>query len=607
MSSRVCLCSSYRGWQLALVAVVLGGVVLYAYHPEKLWLRPPPSAADEPAAEISPPSPTMADVQRQFLWEVEHHGQVLSQRGFRLFADALSRADVQALTGLLAPDFRGQVLEQPRAVRLANDFVDIVRLEDAGHARAVLTREQFRDRLLEYRRFFTQPPKVQLALMTLSPTIRENLDSPWQGTCQLRLWGETAPALLSAEEKGAGVQAPGEVTLSLQYQVPRPAEETYAQGGWLLSCAITQSQTARAPRFLLREVAAERGIDRRRFHDNWEHGMKGTTTGGVYLCDYDRDGILDMLVVDVNCVALYKGQPDGKFLDVTTEVGLPSHLLNPAGPNLVAAFVDLDGDGWEDLILDKRIYRNEEGLRFVDVTRLSNLRLQGDISGLAIADYDRDGRLDLYVARLGPSRASSWLDGKCGGGGGNVLLRNKGNWQFEDVTAASGTAGGDRSTFTAVWLDANNDGWPDLYVPNEFGNGVLLVNQGNGQFREQMLVQGPGDFGSMGVTAGDIDNDGQIDLYSANMYSKAGARVIGNVAPGTYPGELMATLRSFVAGSQLHHNRGNLQFEQLGQKYQVAGVGWAYGPALVDLDNDGWLDLYATAGFISQNRNEPDG
>jgi hypothetical protein len=233
--------------------------------------------------------------------------------------------------------------------------------------------------------------------------------------------------------------------------------------------------------------------------------------------------------------------------------------------------------------------------------------LQGDVSGIAVADYDRDGRLDLYVARLGPSKVSTWLDGKCDGHGGNLLFRNKGNWQFEEVAAASGATGGDRSTFTAIWFDANNDGWPDLYVSNEFGNGVLLVNQGDGTFREQALVQGPGDFGSMGAAAGDIDNDGLIDLYVANMYSKAGSRVIGNLAPGTYPDDLMATLRSFVAGSQLHRNRGNLQFEQLGRKYQVAAVGWAYGPALVDLDNDGWLDLYATAGFVSQNRKEPDG
>ena len=111
----------------------------------------------------------------------------------------------------------------------------------------------------------------------------------------------------------------------------------------------------------------------------------------------------------------------------------------------------------------------------------------------------------------------------------------------------------------------------------------------------------------MGVTCGDIDNDGNIDIYCANMYSKAGSRVIGNVAPGTYPEDIMATMRTFVRGSQLHRNKGGLQFEQLGQKLQVAAVGWAYAPAFVDLDNDGWLDLYATAGFVSQDRNQPDG
>src|SRR5262249_55325154 len=156
----------------------------------------------------------------------------------------------------------------------------------------------------------------------------------------------------------------------------------------------------------------ERGIDRRRFHDNWTGGMRGTTTGGVYLCDYNRDGLLDMLVVDLNCCVLYQGQPDGTFTDVTLEAGLPPSLLSPTGANLVAAFVDLDGDGWEDLILDRRIFRNEAGKRFRDVSNRSNLRLQGDVSGIAVADYDRDGRLDLYVARLAPSKASSWLDGQ---------------------------------------------------------------------------------------------------------------------------------------------------------------------------------------------------
>src|SRR5205807_782031 len=146
-----------------------------------------------------------------------------------------------------------------------------------------------------------------------------------------------------------------------------------------------------------------------------------------------------------------------------------------------------------------------------------------------------------------------------------------------------------------------------LYVPNEFGNGVLLVNQGDGTFRPQALTGGPSDFGTMGLTAGDVDNDGNIDLYLANMYSKAGKRVIGNLKPDAYPDEVMAKLRTFVAGSQLHRNRGALQFEQKGKEWQLNDCGWAYGAQLIDLDNDGWLDLYATAGYISRDRNKPDG
>jgi hypothetical protein len=175
------------------------------------------------------------------------------------------------------------------------------------------------------------------------------------------------------------------------------------------------------------------------------------------------------------------------------------------------------------------------------------------------------------------------------------------------VTKSSGTSGDGRSTFSAVWLDANNDGWPDLYVPNEFGNGILYVNQKNGTFREQSLVDGPSDFGTMGVTCGDVDNDGNIDLYCANMYSKAGTRVIGNLRPGTYPEDITAKMKTFVKGSQLHRNQGGLRFEQKGPEWQVADAGWAYGAALADLDNDGWLDLHATAGYISRSRGEPDG
>jgi hypothetical protein len=534
---------------------------------------------------------TLPESERQFLWEIEHGGNLLVRDGFGPMTAALRQADAPALLAQLSDDFQGEGLNEPREVAWRTDWLTAVRQTEGDKPPLALKRSQFVERLLEYRRLFSAEPKVKLSLMRLSPVERDHPDGPWQGTCQLRLSGEKAPG------------QPGEVIAYLRYRVRRPTEEGLKAGGWLTACAIEQSQVGHARQPLFREVAAERGLDVSRLRDNWKEKGEPNTLCGVYLCDYDRDGILDLLVNDISGIRLYKGLPGGRFRDVTDEAG----LFWAPHPVWFAAFVDLDGDGWDDLILGQRVYRNDKGKGFTDVTSRCNLSLPPNASGIAVADFDRDGKLDLYVTRTGAGKADSWLSGKSGKSEGNQLWRNKGNWQFENVTAAAGADGGQRSTFTAIWLDANNDGWPDLYVPNEFGNGVLLVNQHDGTFKEQALAAGPSDFGSMGVTAGDVDNDGHIDLYSANMYSKAGMRVIGNLRPDAYPPDITAKIRTFVSGSQLHRNLGGLKFEQKGKAWQVNDCGWAYGAALIDLDNDGWLDLYATAGFISRDRNKPDG
>ena len=547
-----------------------------------------------------PPDLTLPKAEREFLWQVEHHGNLLSRYGFGALADALRRDDAAALTALLAADFTGWTLRQPREVRLESDLAQVLRQEYAGQSPLRLGAEAFVAHMLKYRRLFPQPPQVKLALMALSPDQRDKLDSPWSGTCQLRMWGETDPG------------QPAEIVLYLHYRVPRPSQETLTRKGWLHECRILQSQQAKAPRFLLREATRERGIDPRRFHDNWrstDPSMLDPITGGVYLCDYDRDGILDMLITDITGYVLYHGRPGGKFEDATLSMGLLGIMPAQTGPKLLAAFADLDGDGWEDLLLGDHLYRNDSGRRFVDVTARTNLYLPPDANGVAVADFDRDGRIDLYVTRAGQGKTDSWIEGRSGSADGNQLWRNRGDWQFEDVTAASGTSGDRRSTFTAVWFDADNDGWPDLYVINEFGNGVLLAQpEGRHAFARQRWCRGPGDFGSMGVTCGDIDNDGHIDLYVANMYSKAGNRDHRqSAARYLCTGRSWRACASLVAGSQLYLNRGDLRFEPVGAKYQVAGVGWAYGPALVDLDNDGWLDIYATCGYVSKSRSEPDG
>src|SRR5262249_52515218 len=147
----------------------------------------PPASAPTPPF----PPPIMDDAQRAYLWEIEHHGLLLSRHGFQPWADALCRADREALRRLLAPDFRGQDIDCVKEVRAVSTYCEVVRREGSASERATVARDEFCDRLLQYRRLFSSVPKVSVALMNLAPQKRGVLNGPWQGTCQLRIWGET--------------------------------------------------------------------------------------------------------------------------------------------------------------------------------------------------------------------------------------------------------------------------------------------------------------------------------------------------------------------------------------------------------------------------------
>jgi len=562
---------------LCLAAWLTFAAVRSAYAPSPPL--PPPKVAAIPLDEA----------ERVYLWDIEHAGQQLSQRGFKLFSEALKTNDDAALRALLADEFVATASVAPIEVGLKAAFADVRRA--TGGSEAKLDRDEFVGRLLAHRATFHGTPQVKFSLLGLAPDQRGKLDGGWSGTGQLRLWGESKPG------------APLEVMLNIGYEVARPTEALFRQPAWLRQCSILQTSVAKSPRPLMREVAAERGLDVGALHDNWNARLKVAASGGAYLCDYDRDGHLDMLVADIAGPFLYRGGPGGKMKQVP--LGIDSKDVY-----VPVAFADLDGDGWDDLIYGQRIGHNQPdangGRRFVDVTDRVKLPVPPGALQAIVGDYDRDGRLDLYFTRAGIPKVGSYVSGRTGDGNTNRLLRNLGNWNFEDVTDKSGAGAIDRSCFTAAWLDADNDGWPDLYAINEFGNGVMLMNRGDGAFKERSIADGPADYGSMGLAAGDIDNDGAIDLYVANMYSKAGSRVIGNLRRDAYDAGLMATMKRFVTGSQLWRNNAG-RFEPKGKDWQIAAVGWSYAPALVDLDNDGFLDIYATAGFMSQDRTEPDG
>ncbi|MCL6501242.1 MAG: VCBS repeat-containing protein [Pirellulales bacterium] len=566
-------------------------------------------AAEESAVEASAAASKkegiseLPESERKYLWEVEHHVNLLADVGFPKVAAALMHADRERLAAILAEGFVAEVPGVESEIHIDSPVIHVARRQAEDGPLEKMDADAFLDYLMAFRARFPKEPRVKLSVKGFAPTVRYNYDSTWEGECLLRMWGESQPG------------QPEEVSMNLRYRLPRPKEELFEKGGWLTHCTVLKAQKASSTHFLMQDVAAERGIDTSLFHDNWilqEKGLRPQpVSGGAHLCDYNRDGWLDMLVNDMKGVVFYQGGPGGQLTDVTEDSGinavLAGHLSLGAPLTTITTFADFDNDGWEDLLLGGLFLRNEEGRQFADVTHFSNFVPTTSATNVSVADFDRDGLVDIYICVPGQSKSDSWVEGKSGRSHGNLLYRNLGNWQFENVTERANAGGGFRSTFTAVWLDVNDDGWPDVHVPNEFGNGVLLVNRGDGTFSEHSLMPYPCDFGTMGLTCGDFDNDGRIDIYTANMYSKAGNRVIGNLLPDAYPPEVMAVMNTYTVGSQLYRNLGNLKFERLGVKYAVNDCGWAYGPCLADFDNDGFLDIFATCGFISRDRGKPDG
>ncbi len=546
----------------------------------------------------------LAESNRVFIAEIEHRGLTLTRKGFPVLAAAIQKSDADQFAKALAPSFQGETLDLAHGVGLENEVIQIRRLRTTVEPKATPESAEagpFVKYLLGLRAHFGKDAKVELALMSLSPVAREKLDGPWKGSCALRLFGGL---------EGGGKK---ELLAKIEFDLLRvpDVDVIVTDPGWIQSLRFYDLMETTSTHDLMAEVAKERGIDRSLFYDNWTKPPDEMVivTGGVYLADIDNDGRQDILILDPNGVFLYHALPDGHYEEISEKAGLPHKMRNAYN----AVFGDFDNDGLVDLVLTYekgvRVFKNLGGGRFEDVDFRTNLWFD-KVLGLTVGDYDKDGLLDIYVTRgAGPSKkanqVNSWIDGP--GGPGNQLWRNLGNWKFEDVTKQANASAGHLSCFTAAWLDANNDGWPDIYCINEFGGGVLLLNQGNGTFKPQHLLDDTGDFGSMGMCVGDFDNDGNIDIYTANMYSKAGRRIMENLPASSYPPDVFAKMKRFVTGSEIYRNHGGLNFERVGKKLDIHAVGWAYAPTFVDLDNDGFLDIYATAGFISAGKEEPDG
>ena len=350
--------------------------------------------------------------------------------------------------------------------------------------------------------------------------------------------------------------------------------------------------------------------------DYWRTVLDGTCGidiyghNGVSVGDIDGNGRDGLYVCQPAGLPnrLYRNQGDGTFEDITERSGV-GLLDNTA----CAIFADFDNDGRQDLVVVRAngplLFLNEGEGRFrqkADAFRFANPP-QGTFTGAAAADYNRDGWLDiyfcLYVYYQGTDQykyPAPYYDAQ--NGPPNFLMRNNRDGTFHDVTAESGlNQNNTRYSFCCGWNDYNGDGWPDLYVVNDFGRKNLYRNKGDGTFIDVAAEAGVEDVGAgMSVCAFDYNNDGAEDFYVADMWTAAGERIS---AYATFqrkaPEQARALYRKHAMGNSLFRNQGSGRFDDETSGARVGMGRWAWSSDAWDFDHDGFPDLYITNGMVS--------
>ena len=353
------------------------------------------------------------------------------------------------------------------------------------------------------------------------------------------------------------------------------------------------------------EIGVDAGLAHR--HENGaspEKLMMETFGSGVAAFDFDGDGLVDLFFVNGADLArgkpgpghrLYRNLGGMKFADVTAAAGVKGN----GGFGTGVAVGDFDNDGRPDLYVTgfgaNQLFHNEGGGIFRDVTARAGVAGGGWSSSAGFVDYDRDGDLDLYVVRYldydikenpycGFKKPGyrMYCDPRMFDGKVDLLYRNNGNGTFTDVSKAAGIANPAGKGLGLAVGDIDNDGWPDLYIANDGVRNFLYHNQRNGTFADVTYSAGVG--------------------FDANGKPQAGmgteiADYDGDGLPDIFVTNFSEELNT------LYRNMGGLQFEDVTEK---AGLGsgflpLGFGTRLLDFDNDGDLDIHITNGHVIDN------
>ena len=357
------------------------------------------------------------------------------------------------------------------------------------------------------------------------------------------------------------------------------------------------------------DVAASAGLTEPTIYGGVEskkYILEATGCGCAFI-DYDNDGWMDIFILSGTRLEgappgttnrLYKNNRDGTFTDVTEKAGLTA-----VGWASAVCVGDYNNDGFEDLFCtyfgQNRLYRNNGDGTFTDVTKAAGLWTEQTRwgAGCSFLDYNRDGHLDLFVSNYvrfsfehaptpGENVNCNWkgIPVECGPRGlptgRHSLYRNNGDGTFADVSQQAGIAAATESYgMTVVAADFDEDGWPDIYVACDSTPSLLFMNNHDGTFREEGVMRGVAlsDDGAeqagMGLGVGDYDLDGHLDLFKTHFADDANG---------------------------LYHNDGKGNFDDV-TRFSRIGVETRYicwGAGIVDLDNDGYPDLFMVSGSV---------